>query len=79
MLEFRVKDTGMGIEKDKISYLFEPFTQLDHYMTRKYGGTGLGLAISKRLVELMGGEIRLEESNKEGTTFVFTTQVQMLG
>jgi PAS domain S-box-containing protein len=71
-LEFRVKDTGIGIPPDKIKHLFEPFRQLDHFMTRKYGGTGLGLAISKKLVELMGGQIYLDDTREQGATFVFT-------
>jgi PAS domain S-box-containing protein len=77
VLEFSVKDTGIGIARDKVGFLFEPFTQLDHFMTRKHGGTGLGLAISKRLVELMGGKIRLEESSERGTTFIFTVKAQL--
>jgi CheY-like chemotaxis protein/two-component sensor histidine kinase len=78
IIEFKVKDTGIGISKDKASLLFTPFTQLDQFMTRKFGGTGLGLAISKKLVELMGGEIRLEESSDQGTTFAFTIRVKLM-
>ncbi|CAM3635470.1 MULTISPECIES: response regulator [Saccharibacillus] len=75
-LEFAVKDTGIGISPDKINRLFQPFSQLDSSMTRKYGGTGLGLAICKTLVEMMGGEIRVEAMEEGGATFVFTIQVQ---
>ncbi|RUT28999.1 PAS domain S-box protein [Paenibacillus zeisoli] len=76
LLEFRVKDTGIGIPKDKIQYLFQPFHQLDNFMNRKYEGTGLGLAITKKLVEMLGGEIRVEPSDEPGATFVFTMSFQ---
>lgn len=72
VLKFVIKDTGIGIPKDKISQLFEPFNQVEHFMNRKYEGTGLGLAISKKLVELMGGSIYLEDSDEVGATFTFT-------
>lgn len=75
-LEFAVKDTGIGIAPDKIDRLFQPFSQLDTSMTRKYGGTGLGLAICKTLVEMMGGKIYLDTSELHGATFVFTIQAQ---
>ena len=75
-LEFTVRDTGIGISADKIDRLFKPFSQLDSSMTRKYGGTGLGLAICKSLVQLMGGEIRVESAEEKGAVFVFTIQVQ---
>lgn len=71
-LEFIVKDSGIGIPADKRSYIFEPFNQVDHVMTRKYEGTGLGLAISKKLVRLMGGDIWVEPSDDPGTTIIFT-------
>ncbi|WP_438434545.1 response regulator [Gorillibacterium sp. sgz500922] len=71
-IEFVVKDTGIGIPKEKMDKLFKPFSQLDSSMTRKYGGTGLGLAICKTLVELMGGTIRVDQDAEEGATFVFT-------
>ncbi|MNN06641.1 Sensory/regulatory protein RpfC [compost metagenome] len=76
LLEFRVQDTGIGIPQDKIQYLFQPFHQLDNFMNRKYEGTGLGLAITKKLVELLGGEIRVEPSEGPGATFVFTMSFQ---
>ncbi|WP_433944161.1 PAS domain S-box protein [Paenibacillus sp. SN-8-1] len=76
LLEFRVKDTGIGIPQEKIQYLFQPFHQLDNFMNRKYEGTGLGLAITKKLVELLGGEIRVEPSDGPGATFVFTMSFQ---
>lgn len=73
-LEFEVRDTGIGIPKDKIERLFNAFTQVDSSTTRKYGGTGLGLVISEKLVALMGGEIKVQSIFGTGTTFSFTMQ-----
>jgi len=74
-LEFSVKDTGIGIPKDKFHRLFQSFSQVDSSTTRKYGGTGLGLAICQRLVEVMGGNIRVESENGKGSAFIFTIKV----
>lgn len=70
-LKIVVKDTGIGIPQDKVSLLFEPFSQLDHFMTRNYEGTGLGLAITKRLIGLMDGDIWAEPTKGQGATFAF--------
>ena len=67
-----VRDSGIGIKNEEQERLFKPFHQVDTGLSRKYEGTGLGLSISKKLVELMGGEIRVESSPGKGSTFAFT-------
>ena len=67
-----VKDSGIGIPKDKQGSLFKPFSQMDSSHTRKYGGTGLGLAICKEFINLMGGEIYIESEEGKGSKFQFT-------
>ncbi len=73
---FSVRDTGIGIPKEKQNELFQPFYQADTSSTRKYGGTGLGLSISSKLIEMMGGQIWMESDTGKGTTFSFTVKVQ---
>jgi two-component system, sensor histidine kinase and response regulator len=74
VLHFRVRDTGIGIAKEKQSMIFDPFTQADSSASRKYGGTGLGLTITTRLVGLMGGRVWVESKLGQGSTFHFTVR-----
>ncbi|EPV1122699.1 ATP-binding protein [Vibrio harveyi] len=77
-LTFRVSDTGVGIEKDKLDSIFEPFTQEDEGISRQFGGTGLGLAICRQLVAMMGGKLAATSSKGVGTSFEFSIEVEVL-
>ena len=71
----RVRDTGIGISSQQQSRLFEPFAQGDSTTTRRFGGTGLGLVISRRLCQLMGGDLTLEQSSLQGSSFLWRIRV----
>ena len=75
-IQFVVRDSGIGISSDRMSRLFQSFSQVDASTTRKYGGTGLGLAICKHLAELMGGRIWAESIPGKGSTFCFTIRAE---
>lgn len=72
MIAFSIKDSGIGISQNKLSTIFDMFTQAGDDITRKYGGTGLGLSIAKKLVDLQGGIIKVDSVIDEGTTFTFS-------
>ena len=71
-LSFEVRDTGIGIDRDKLATIFDGFSQAEASTTRRFGGTGLGLAISQRLVRLMGGELQVASERGIGSRFFFT-------
>lgn len=77
-LLFTVKDTGIGINEDKLEQVFAPFTQEDGSITRQFGGTGLGLAICRQLVGLLGGEIKLNSKKGAGSEFYFMLDVEVI-
>lgn len=77
MITISVKDSGIGIEQDKLATIFEKFVQADTSINRKYGGTGLGLAITKTLTEIMGGKISVESEAGSGSNFIVTIPLKL--
>jgi signal transduction histidine kinase/DNA-binding response OmpR family regulator len=75
IVNFKIKDTGIGIEANQLERLFQPFAQADSSITRRYGGTGLGLVISKRLCEMMGGTLEVKSQGGIGSTFNFALPI----
>ncbi|RYG17324.1 MAG: hypothetical protein EOO07_11365, partial [Chitinophagaceae bacterium] len=75
-VKFEVKDTGIGISKEKQSIIFDRFTQADSSTSRSFGGTGLGLAISKRILDLQGSSLEVESKENSGSTFYFIQRFQ---
>ncbi len=71
-VHFEVKDSGIGMSPEQCAKIFDPFTQADSSTTRKYGGTGLGLSITKQIVELMGGDLKVESAAGIGSKFSFS-------
>ena len=76
MLRFAVSDTGIGVAPDRLEAIFDPFTQSDVTVSRRFGGSGLGLAICRRLVDRLGGEIGVESRLGEGSRFWFTVPLE---
>ncbi|MDQ3000162.1 MAG: ATP-binding protein [Fibrobacterota bacterium] len=76
-LVFSVRDEGIGIPKEALATIFEPFSQVDSSTTRKYGGTGLGLAIVRHLVDAMDGQLTVDSEDGKGSTFTFTLEFQL--
>ncbi len=74
-IEFRVSDTGAGIEREKLAALFKPFSQADASISSKYGGTGLGLSISRNFCRMMGGDITVQSEFGRGSTFTVSLPV----
>ncbi len=77
LIQFSIADTGCGLEPEAVNIIFQPFTQADPTITRKYGGTGLGLTICNKLVSLMGGEIWAERNPEGGALFHFTARFDL--
>jgi Signal transduction histidine kinase len=75
VVHFQIEDTGIGIPSNKLTTIFEDFTQVDSSATRVYGGTGLGLSISRKLVQLMNGDISVRSTPGHGSTFEFSARM----
>jgi len=76
-VQFKIKDSGIGIPQNKLKEIFQPFSQADMSTTRLYGGTGLGLSLVKKLVELLEGKIELHSTEGSGSTFTITLKFEM--
>jgi signal transduction histidine kinase/CheY-like chemotaxis protein len=76
LLEFEVRDTGIGMTPEQLARLYQPFTQADSTTSRSYGGTGLGLAICRKLAEALGGDVRAESRPGQGSAFIVTVSAE---
>jgi len=76
--EFSVKDSGAGIASEDLERLFQPFTQVDASSTRRFGGTGLGLTIARRMANIMGGDIQVNSTPGEGSTFTLSVEAEVV-